>query len=55
MEDLKRYRQYTTNKVRALLRVIRNKGNHFYDLPQPLQNVFVSFPEGIFHFLSSCL
>jgi hypothetical protein len=49
LEDIKKFRQYKTGKVRPLLRVIRNKANHLFDLPVPLREEFGTFPEGMLH------
>ncbi len=37
LENLRRYRRYNFNSVRDLLRVIRNKSNHYRELPQNVQ------------------
>jgi len=44
--DLQRFRKYECNKMRDLLRVIRNKSHHYRDLPMPLQLQMGDFPAG---------
>jgi serine/threonine-protein kinase/endoribonuclease IRE1 len=46
--NLVRYRAYKTTSLRDLLRVIRNKYNHFRDLPLELQQVLGPVPEGFY-------
>ncbi|CAL9167836.1 unnamed protein product [Musa hybrid cultivar] len=44
--DMGRYRKYRFNCVRDLLRVIRNKLNHYRELPKELQETLGPVPEG---------
>lgn len=46
LENLGRYRRYNPGSVRDLLRVIRNKSNHYRELPQDVQLLVGPFPEG---------
>ena len=46
LENLGRYRKYRPDSLRDLLRVIRNKHNHFRELPEPLQAKLGPMPEG---------
>ncbi|KAH7332396.1 hypothetical protein KP509_20G085200 [Ceratopteris richardii] len=46
IQNLGKYRKYNYNSIRDLLRVIRNKSNHFRELPQEVQSMFSSHPEG---------
>ena len=40
LADMKRYRLYKFDSVRDLLRLIRNKLNHYRDLPRGIQVCF---------------
>lgn len=44
--NLGRYRKYNTSSLRDLLRVIRNKHNHFREMPAELQQRLGPLPEG---------
>ncbi|KAJ7560303.1 hypothetical protein O6H91_04G123100 [Diphasiastrum complanatum] len=46
LENLGKYRRYNYQSVRDLLRVVRNKSNHFRELPLNLQELFGTVPEG---------
>ncbi|MCO5574100.1 hypothetical protein L7F22_027877 [Adiantum nelumboides] len=46
LSNIGKYRKYNHNNVRDLLRVIRNKSSHFRELPQEVQQIFGSYPEG---------
>jgi hypothetical protein len=46
LENLGRYRKYRPHSLRDLLRVIRNKHNHFRELPEPLQAKLGPLPDG---------
>lgn len=46
--NLVRYRAYKSTSLRDLLRVIRNKYNHFRDLPPDLQVVLGPIPDGFY-------
>ncbi|KAJ0445550.1 putative protein kinase IRE1 family [Helianthus annuus] len=44
--NIGRYRRYKYNSVRDLLRVIRNKLSHYRELPNEIQELLGSIPEG---------
>jgi hypothetical protein len=44
--NLGRYRRYRAGSLRDLLRVIRNKHNHWRELPEPLQARLGPPPDG---------
>ncbi|KAF8405570.1 hypothetical protein HHK36_010477 [Tetracentron sinense] len=44
--NIGRYRRYKFDSVRDLLRVIRNKLNHYRELPQEIQEILGTVPEG---------
>ena len=46
IENLGRYRKYNQSSLRDLLRVIRNKHNHFRELPESLQAKLGPLPRG---------
>lgn len=46
LESLHRHRRYNYDSVRDLLRVIRNKSNHYRELPQDVQQLVGTLPEG---------
>ncbi|EPS61092.1 hypothetical protein M569_13708, partial [Genlisea aurea] len=46
LDNVRRYRKYRFDSVRDLLRVIRNKMNHYGELPPEIQNIIGGFPEG---------
>ncbi|EDR22375.1 hypothetical protein, conserved [Entamoeba dispar SAW760] len=48
VDSLVKFRKYDFNKTRDLLRAIRNKSHHFYNLPKNEQNLFTSFPDGFY-------
>ncbi|KAK7262775.1 hypothetical protein RJT34_30355 [Clitoria ternatea] len=51
--DIGRYRRYKFNSVRDLLRVMRNKLNHYRELPQEIQELVGSVPEGFNDYFAS--
>lgn len=51
--NLGKYRKYRKNSARDLLRVIRNKSNHFREMPNDLQHAMGPFPEGFYRYFSS--
>lgn len=51
--DMGRYRKYKFGCTRDLLRVIRNKLNHYRELPQELQEILGSVPDGFDKYFSS--
>lgn len=44
--NLGKYRKYNRGSLRDLLRVIRNKHNHFREMPLDLQHKLGPLPEG---------
>ena len=46
--NLGRFRRYDYTSLRDLLRVIRNKRNHFREMPQSLQQLLVPMPSGFY-------
>ncbi|KAF3446915.1 hypothetical protein FNV43_RR12095 [Rhamnella rubrinervis] len=46
IDNIGRYRRYKFNSVRDLLRVIRNKLNHYRELPQEIKEILGPVPEG---------
>ncbi|KAI3941616.1 hypothetical protein MKX01_018206 [Papaver californicum] len=46
ISNIGRYRRYKFDSTRDLLRVIRNKLNHFRELPQDIQELLGPVPEG---------
>lgn len=53
VDNLVRYRAYRTTSLRDLLRVMRNKYNHFRDLPPELQRVLGPLPDGFFRYFQT--
>lgn len=53
LNNLKCYRKYNYNAARDLLRVLRNKANHYYDLPPEVQNSLGSLPDGFMNYFKS--
>ncbi|KAL8200334.1 hypothetical protein R6Q57_011673 [Mikania cordata] len=51
--NIGRYRRYKYNSVRDLLRVIRNKLNHYRELPKEIQELLGSIPEGFDQYFGS--
>ncbi|XP_076956605.1 serine/threonine-protein kinase/endoribonuclease IRE1a-like [Bidens hawaiensis] len=51
--NIGRYRRYKYNSVRDLLRVIRNKLNHYRELPGEIQELLGSIPEGFDQYFGS--
>ena len=48
-----KFRKYRGQKLRDLLRVIRNKTHHYRDLPVPMQQQLGSLPDGFLQYWSS--
>jgi serine/threonine-protein kinase/endoribonuclease IRE1 len=46
--NLGRYRRYDYASLRDLLRVVRNKRNHFREMPEALQALMGPLPEGYY-------
>ncbi|KAL8245634.1 hypothetical protein R6Q59_006850 [Mikania micrantha] len=53
LNDIGRYRKYKYDSVRDLLRVIRNKLNHYRELPIEIRDVLGSVPTGFESYFSS--
>ncbi|CAK8561941.1 unnamed protein product [Lathyrus sativus] len=51
--NISRYRRYKFNSVRHLLRVMRNKLNHYGELPQEIQELVGPVPEGYNDYFAS--
>ncbi|KAI4327859.1 hypothetical protein L6164_020271 [Bauhinia variegata] len=51
--NIGRYRRYKFDSVRDLLRVMRNKLNHYRELPQEIQELVGPVPEGFNDYFSS--
>ena len=50
LQNLGKYRSYKGDEVRDLLRVIRNKSNHFRELPRAVRDEVGAPPEGFFRY-----
>ena len=53
IDNIGHFRRYKFDSVRDLLRVIRNKLNHYRELPQEIQKILGSVPEGFDNYFSS--
>ncbi|XP_038716165.1 serine/threonine-protein kinase/endoribonuclease IRE1b-like isoform X2 [Tripterygium wilfordii] len=53
INNIGRYRRYKFDSVRDLLRVIRNKLNHYRELPQEIQELLGPVPEGFNSYFAS--
>ncbi|KAL6317086.1 hypothetical protein AAG906_029838 [Vitis piasezkii] len=53
INNIGRYRRYKFDSVRDLLRVIRNKLNHYRELPSDIQEILGPVPEGFNLYFSS--
>jgi serine/threonine-protein kinase/endoribonuclease IRE1 len=51
--NLGRYRRYDYTSLRDLLRVVRNKRNHFREMPEPLQRAMGPVPDGYLRYFAS--
>lgn len=51
--NLGRYRRYDYSSLRDLLRVVRNKKNHFREMPESLQRAMGPVPEGYYRYFNS--
>ncbi|KAJ2721725.1 bifunctional endoribonuclease/protein kinase ire1 [Coemansia sp. Benny D115] len=51
--DLGKFRKYDGTRLRDLLRVIRNKKNHYQDMPPGLRAALGDIPEGYLHYFDS--
>ncbi|KAJ8538201.1 hypothetical protein K7X08_014741 [Anisodus acutangulus] len=53
INDISRYRRYKYDSVRDLLRVIRNKLNHYRELSKEIQGILGQVPEGFESYFST--
>ncbi|EGG17970.1 putative protein serine/threonine kinase [Cavenderia fasciculata] len=53
IDNIGRYRKYNGKSVRDLLRVIRNKFNHYRDLPQDVQQCLGDLPDGFLDYFKT--
>ncbi|GAB4848372.1 hypothetical protein Ancab_003067 [Ancistrocladus abbreviatus] len=53
INNIGHYRRYRYDSVRDLLRVMRNKLNHYRELPQEIQDILGRVPEGFDEYFSS--
>lgn len=53
IENLGKYRKYSTNKVMDLLRALRNKYHHFNDMPSDLQTQMSPLPHGFYTYFNA--
>ncbi|KAL1288739.1 hypothetical protein HN51_057221 [Arachis hypogaea] len=53
LTNIGRYRRYKYDSVRDLLRVMRNKLNHYRELPQEIQELVGTVPEGFNEYFAS--
>ncbi|KAI9482315.1 protein kinase and ribonuclease [Coemansia mojavensis] len=51
--DLGKFRKYDGTRLRDLLRIIRNKKNHYQDMPPPLREALGDIPDGYLHYFES--
>lgn len=51
--NIGRYRRYKFDSVRDLLRVIRNKSNHYRELPKDIQELLGPIPERFYDYFGS--
>jgi serine/threonine-protein kinase/endoribonuclease IRE1 len=51
--NLGKYRRYDYTSLRDLLRVVRNKKNHFREMPEPLQRDMGPVPEGFYRWVGA--
>lgn len=53
LNNIGHYRRYKFDSIRDLLRVIRNKLNHYRELPQEIKELLGPVPEGFDSYFSS--
>ncbi|KAL2641261.1 hypothetical protein R1flu_008848 [Riccia fluitans] len=53
LQNIRGYRRYNFHSVRDLLRVVRNKANHFRELDEELQELLGPVPTGLDEYFSS--
>ncbi|KAJ2239104.1 bifunctional endoribonuclease/protein kinase ire1, partial [Coemansia sp. RSA 475] len=47
------FRKYDGTRLRDLLRIIRNKKNHYQDMPPPLRDALGDIPDGYLDYFES--
>lgn len=52
LANLGKYRKYNYSSIRDCLRVIRNKKNHYRDLPEDVQNELGSLPVNFYYYFA---
>ena len=52
LDNLGKYRSYDGRALRDLLRVIRNKSNHYRELPKKIQDEVGSYPDGMYDYFA---
>ena len=52
LDNLGKYLSYDGRALRDLLRVIRNKSNHYRDLPKNIQDEVGSYPDGMYDYFA---
>lgn len=53
LDEIGKYRKYDVLSVRDLLRLIRNKKHHYYELPQPVRSMVGTLPHGFYQYFES--
>lgn len=53
INDISRFRRYRYDSVRDLLRVVRNKLNHYRELSREIQAILGPVPDGFNHYFST--
>mmetsp|Transcript_7719 Transcript_7719/g.21964 ORF Transcript_7719/g.21964 Transcript_7719/m.21964 type:complete len:1257 (+) Transcript_7719:192-3962(+) len=53
LDNLGRFRKYNTRSLRDLLRVVRNKNNHFREMPPSVQELMGPPPQGFLYYFTS--
>ncbi|KAJ2690263.1 bifunctional endoribonuclease/protein kinase ire1, partial [Coemansia spiralis] len=51
--DLGKFRKYDGTRLRDLLRIVRNKKNHYQDMPLPLREALGDIPDGYLHYFEA--
>ncbi|XP_020530004.1 serine/threonine-protein kinase/endoribonuclease IRE1a isoform X2 [Amborella trichopoda] len=53
LSNIGHYRRYKFDSIRDLLRVIRNKSNHYRELPKDIQELLGPIPNGFYNYFAS--
>lgn len=53
LTDIRKYRRYKYDSVRDLLRIIRNKLNHYREIPEEIKGILGVVPDGFDKYFSS--